>query len=213
MNAKLISIVGGIAVAAMAPGAAYAGGDYYGGAITGAAVPAPIPLPMYEPVWYMRVDGGVGMGDAASADESGMVFGEANDDSSYSADLPFGSQASWLKSEYDHYAVVGGGIGYRFSDRFRMDGTIDYHRGSNVTIEGSHHAGLLDNGVPTAGTFEGSIRDVTETQGAVFLLNAYYDLGTWDRFTPYIGGGIGFASISIERTVGYKQIAHDDAGW
>jgi opacity protein-like surface antigen len=211
MNAKLISIMGGIAVAAMVPGAANAGGDYYGGAITGAAIPAPIPVPVYESVWYMRVDSGVGLGDVAGASENGMVFGEEIDGSPYSADPTFGTSKSWLEARHDHDLLIGGGIGYRFNERFRMDGTIDYLRGSRIIIEGSHNADLLSSGAPTAGSFEGYVRDITDTQGAAFLINAYVDMGNWRSFTPYIGGGIGIATTTIERSIGFKQIAHDSS--
>jgi opacity protein-like surface antigen len=29
------------------------------------------------------------------------------------------------------------------------------------------------------------------------LANAYIDMGTWCGFTPYVGAGIGFATISV----------------
>lgn len=37
----------------------------------------------------------------------------------------------------------------------------------------------------------------------VGLFNTYNDLGTWHCVTPYIGGGVGFASISV---LGYKDV-------
>jgi opacity protein-like surface antigen len=37
----------------------------------------------------------------------------------------------------------------------------------------------------------------------VRLFNTYIDLGTWHCVTPYVGGGIGFASISV---LGLKDV-------
>jgi opacity protein-like surface antigen len=37
----------------------------------------------------------------------------------------------------------------------------------------------------------------------VGLFNTYIDLGTWHCVTPYVGGGIGFASISV---LGLKDV-------
>ncbi len=41
----------------------------------------------------------------------------------------------------------------------------------------------------------------------VGLLNAYIDLGTWRGITPYVGGGIGIASVSRARARGRQRSA------
>ena len=35
------------------------------------------------------------------------------------------------------------------------------------------------------------------------MFNTYIDLGTWHCVTPYIGGGVGFASIDV---IGLKDV-------
>jgi len=37
----------------------------------------------------------------------------------------------------------------------------------------------------------------------VGLFNTYIDLGTWHCVTPYVGGGVGFASVSV---LGLKDV-------
>lgn len=43
----------------------------------------------------------------------------------------------------------------------------------------------------------------------VGLANAYIDLGTWHCVTPYVGGGVGFASISV---IGLKDVNVPNGG-
>jgi opacity protein-like surface antigen len=90
-------------------------------------------------------------------------------------------------------AFFGGvGIGYRFNNWFRVDGTFEYRGGGSIGvndridyINGAGNAGVLTN------TYKGNLSSM------VALFNAYVDLGTWNCLTPYIGAGIGYASNRI----------------
>jgi len=78
------------------------------------------------------------------------------------------------------YATMFGlGAGFRMK-WLRADFTVDY---------------------ATPQTYSGtsvSPGDVTaKIQNTTALLNVYADLGTWYRFTPYIGGGIGTARVAV----------------
>lgn len=81
-------------------------------------------------------------------------------------------------------AIVGGGIGYQFNDHIRADATLGY-RGW-YKYSGS---------TPFDNTTFGGSADISNIVG---LVNAYYDIGHFDRFTPYIGGGIGFSSNDVD---------------
>ena len=78
-----------------------------------------------------------------------------------------------------HATMLGVGAGFRVK-WVRADFTVDY---------------------ATPQTFTGtsvSSGDVTaKIQNTTALLNLYADLGTWYRFTPYVGGGIGTARVVI----------------
>lgn len=90
---------------------------------------------------------------------------------------------SW-SSNSDSSAIIGAGIGYKFTDYLRADVTLGYrgwyNTGASTTISGSTISGNADTS-----TFDG-------------LANVYYDVGHYGRFTPYIGGGVGFASNTLD---------------
>lgn len=97
--------------------------------------------------------------------------------------------------EFDPGVYVGGTIGSDFGP-LRLEGEISY-RGSDVdsiTFEG--------DSFPTPGG-DGSV-------GALAVMfNAFLDLETGGPVTPYIGGGIGFANLSIDDVPYYND---DDDG-
>jgi opacity protein-like surface antigen len=74
-----------------------------------------------------------------------------------------------------------GGIGAGFKrGPLRIDVTVDH--GAAVGYRGT---------ALTAGDVRASVRATT------VLANAYYDIGTWAGFTPYIGAGIGPAYVRL----------------
>ena len=81
-------------------------------------------------------------------------------------------------------AILGAGIGYHINDHIRTDATLAY-RGW-YEYEGATTIG--------ATTLSGSA-DISSVVG---MVNAYYDIGHYDRFTPYVGGGIGFSSNHVK---------------
>ncbi len=88
----------------------------------------------------------------------------------------------------------GGGVGYHFTDLFRMDATLDYGRlrfgGENETAAPcpDPFGGPVDTGCRTEASGEASVWSG--------LLNAYVDLGTVSGFTPYVGAGAGYSYLS-----------------
>ena len=207
MTAKLttapaLGLAIGIALMAAMPTVALAGGDYYAGSGSvkdygGTPVPAPIPVPMYDPVWYFRADVGVGFGDGPSGSESGMVFGEAAHQ--YEAVHSFG--AGSINGDYDNAATFAVGVGYRWTDSFRTDLTAESLRDQNHSLAGSTRADLKFQGKHIPGYVESDVNDFTSVRGGALLLNAYYDLpARWGGFTPYVGAGLGFAMLGVDRT-------------
>jgi opacity protein-like surface antigen len=86
-------------------------------------------------------------------------------------------------------ALYGLGIGYKRNRWLRFDLTGEYRGDSTFFAQDSYPAG----GGFTAGTNEYTA-DVSSWLG---LANAYWDIVTWCGFTPYVGAGIGFATISV----------------
>jgi opacity protein-like surface antigen len=84
----------------------------------------------------------------------------------------------------------GVGVGYRFNNWFRVDGTLEYRGGGTIGA-----TDLVFNpfiGGNQTNTYKGKLSSM------VALFNAYVDLGTWNCLTPYLGAGIGYASNRID---------------
>jgi len=78
---------------------------------------------------------------------------------------------------------IGGGIGYKINDYFRTDLTLDYQTKSKFRGTTTGCGGFCVS------------QDSSDVTALSLLANAYVDLGTWHKFTPYVGGGIGGAHV------------------
>ena len=83
---------------------------------------------------------------------------------------------------FDSSGLFGLGVGYQFNHWFRVDVTGQYR--SRANFHGSQTLSL-GPGDFNADNFSGSKSE------ALFLVNAYVDLGTWWSITPFVGFGVG----------------------
>jgi opacity protein-like surface antigen len=129
--------------------------------------------------WYIR-------GDIAAAQDNAIAFGTAK----------------LLHMKPPNGWSAGLGAGYKFTNYLRADLTVDYRSpvstngiaGSQPCLVGA--APVLD---PATQAIVGSTPVFDTCTGIAHsrlnrthvLANAYVDLGTWSRFTPYVGAGIG----------------------
>jgi opacity protein-like surface antigen len=91
--------------------------------------------------------------------------------------------------------LFGLGIGYKRNHWLRFDLTGEY-RGDAVFVgQGAYAAGA------TFGA--GSNEYQADIRSWLGLANAYWDIATWCGFTPYVGAGIGFATLTVD---GLKDI-------
>jgi opacity protein-like surface antigen len=91
--------------------------------------------------------------------------------------------------------LFGVGVGYEFNTWLRFDVTGEY-RGKSLFIAQDSYPGGFD--------FDPGTNEYTaDIESWLGLANAYLDLGTYFCVTPYIGGGVGFASISV---LGLKDV-------
>ncbi|MEM1376749.1 MAG: outer membrane protein [Pseudomonadota bacterium] len=102
----------------------------------------------------------------------------------------------YLSGDLDNSYSLGGGIGYHFNHNLRADVTLDYDFKSDFS---GTSAGIctIDDGDPL--TDDSTPCNSSDTSGYTawtLLANAYVDLGTFNGFTPYVGGGIGGARVS-----------------
>jgi opacity protein-like surface antigen len=91
-------------------------------------------------------------------------------------------------------------VGYQVNRWFRFDVTGEYRGDSTFLAQdrypGSDGFNHVDVDIP--GNFNPGTNEYTaDIQSWVGLFNGYIDLGTYHCITPYVGGGVGFASISV----------------
>ncbi len=157
------------------------------------------PPPMVEPPpppdfggWYLRGDVGVGATQLSSWNYSlrpGL-------DNAGVLQAPGGPVWNTYHSIADT-AFAGAGVGYQFNNWLRFDMTGEYridaaYRATNhFTFAGCGSACYgFDNYSANLGT-------------ALFLANAYVDLGTWYGLTPFVGAGVGAAFHNLAGLTDY----------
>jgi opacity protein-like surface antigen len=147
------------------------------------AADLPLPPPAYQPPpvvvetsgWYLRGDVGVGV--------------QSFTDFTHTQTNPaFVWPADWtiVQHEIKDTTILGLGIGYAVNNWLRFDVTGEYRTKAVVKAVGRFTPFCAGGGV----CFDEF--DVNHS-AAVFLANAYVDLGTWWCLTPYVGGGVGAA--------------------
>jgi len=88
------------------------------------------------------------------------------------------SGTNFISTRLDSAPTLGVGFGFK-KDWFRADVTLDYGTGAKF--------------VGNTPTFSPEV--TAQITNLTTLFNAYFDLGTWAGFTPYIGGGAGFSYL------------------
>ena len=142
---------------------------------------APQPIEEFGSGWYLRGDVGV------SAYE-GAKFS--------SPDLP---PAKFHGEEFGSGAFVAAGVGYQFTNWFRADITGEYRFSTGVKA----HDLIEFEGDKFRNTYAG------DYSAFVGLVNAYFDLGTWNGITPFVGVGVGFTRNHLH---GFHETALNDVG-
>jgi opacity protein-like surface antigen len=127
--------------------------------------------------WYIRGD----VGYALNGDLEGEYV-------TYGA--PIGG-SNTIFGELDNSFSGGAGIGYQVTKHLRADLTADYFssadfNGSTVGGPCSIGGAVVTNCVST---------DSSAYSALSVMANAYIDIGTYGRFTPYVGAGLGVTHI------------------
>ena len=139
--------------------------------------------PMYAPPlvdfggWYLR-------GDIGFSNQSVSRVLDTNS-------TAYNNVAVSQTSSFGSAGIFDVGVGYAFTNWFRADVTAQWRGKSNFT-----GLDVVTGTGPFAGFVGTDIYTATKSE-FLFLANAYFDLGTWWSVTPFIGGGIGTARVSI----------------
>jgi opacity protein-like surface antigen len=161
--------------------------------------------------WYVRGDLGISFDRAPSLSFSNIAppaFGAVG------APLTIGSGANWTTTNF----TGGAGFGYRWNDWLRFDATWDYRTGPGGSRQATVVCPYGLTGVSSPGGVPlGFLYNTTNTCNAsasvrqsdnAFLGNAYFDLGTYYGFTPYVGGGLGLNVNNLTGNVNYNETAN-----
>jgi opacity protein-like surface antigen len=174
----------------------------------------PAPAYQYQPPaavaeqsgWYLRGDVGVGV-------QSFSKF-----DLEPASSLP----STWTVNQTDiqDATLLGFGIGYNFNSWLRFDVTGEYRTQAAFKGLGSYNQGTCDVGGVIGTCFDQYNGNFS---AAVFMANAYLDLGTWWCLTPYVGAGVGGAYDRISGvedigplppgTIGFGYTYSDQSNW
>jgi opacity protein-like surface antigen len=140
----------------------------------------PPPQPYYAPPpqqdfggWYLRGD-------------VGMTNSQAKLHDNLYDTLPGGARLTQNGEGFTGGTSWGVGVGYQFNNWFRADITGEYR--SRVAFSGSDFI-TFPGGSTLSDVYQGGYTSW------VGLVNAYADLGTWWCLTPFVGVGVGAASI------------------
>ncbi|HEV7255401.1 MAG TPA: outer membrane protein [Mesorhizobium sp.] len=102
-----------------------------------------------------------------------------------------------LEGEIDEAFSAGLGIGYQVSKHLRTDVTLDHF--FEADFEGSTDGFCYDEDLDDFVAC--SSEDRTSMSAWLLLANAYVELGTYGKFTPYVGAGVGGAHIKWDKLV------------
>ncbi len=91
-----------------------------------------------------------------------------------------------VDSSINATGILGVGAGYAFNSWLRADVTAEYR------FDAKHRH--VDRYVGGGNLITGNVG------GFVGLVNGYVDLGTWHRITPFVGAGVGMASLTMSGT-------------
>ncbi len=115
--------------------------------------------------------------------------------------IPAGpGQLTFDSNDIENGYGLGVGIGYQFTNNLRADLTGTYNFSSSYSgttgggAIGGDCAGLIGNPA-----FDCASVEQTSYTNFQVMANAYYDIGMYNGFTPYLGAGIGGAYISYDR--------------
>ena len=144
---------------------------------------APAPVVQDFGGWYLRGD--IGMTNTTN----GKLHVNAYDT------LPANTVWNQYGHGFDGGMLFGVGVGYQFNSWFRADVTGEYR--SKVSFKGQDYF-MFNPGGGLADTYTGGYKSW------VGLINGYVDLGTWWCLTPFVGAGVGAATI---KTTGFSDIA------
>lgn len=173
------------------------------------AVPVPAPIPIPDSFnWYVRGDAGYAVKAQGSTTVAGPaldIVGVEEQHGPYMGSIGFGRYITpSLRAEFsldlrNNQPVVQGRVQH-YSFQRVMDAAP-----TNVVNIGPGYSGT---GIATfdVHTYDVAREEKAKVGATTLMANAYYDLKTGTRFTPYVGAGAGIALTVLKRQ--YKETSN-----
>jgi opacity protein-like surface antigen len=146
------------------------------------AADAVVDVPRAEDLWYVTLFGGASFPNNVKTHNNGGGY-------DYSLDLDTGF-------------VVGGAVGWRINDVFRVEGELSYAR---YKTGGYSYSGPSSGSNPASGNLS-----------ATYLLaNVWADVAHFGNAKLYVGGGIGAAYVTADTLFNNSPFGfgYGDGGW
>lgn len=200
MFSKALALAGLTLIAGAAPGwAADWGGvkDMGGGVAIPVPAPAPVPTYDYDSDWYVGLAIGANISQSAKIKDSDVDY------------LGNSTPGVWARDSSDIGAspIFSGSFGRYITPSLRAEIAIDYTPDSQISDPRklgyvvTNSAPKFSGGVISTDTnlYAVTRTDTVKLARTTGLVNLLYDIQTGTRFTPYIGGGVGFTWRSLRR--------------
>jgi opacity protein-like surface antigen len=169
----------------------------------GAPVPVPVPAPMPVSTFDADSDWYIGLAIGANLSQSASI---RDTDIDY---LGTESPGVWARDSDEMGAspIFGLNFGRYITPSLRAEIAVDYSPDAKISKDGrqvypvTNSAQNFDIGVGGIDTdnYTVSRSDTVKLSRTTMLVNLIYDIHTGTRFTPYIGGGVGFTWRKLRR--------------
>jgi len=209
---KALALAGLTLIGAATPGWA---ADWGGVRDMGGGVPVPVPAPAPVPTFDADSDWYVGLAIGAVISQQATINSYVTD-SVGNVTPGVGARDG---SDIGSSPIFGLSFGRYLTPSLRAEIAIDYDRGSTIANADDSNIATLSRSavssyvlpVTSAPTFDTSTYDVSRSDlvklsRTTALVNVIYDIHTGTRFTPYIGGGVGFTWRQMKRS--YSETAN-----
>ena len=130
-----------------------------------------------------------------------------------------GAAFEFLQADFESSGLFGGAVGYRVNNWFRADVSAEYRMRAGFDGFDRYDGdgdGLLTN--MTVGN-DGTNEYTADKSEFLILANAFVDLGSYHRISPYVGAGVGasYTMISNLQDINTPQsstaYANDHGAW
>jgi opacity protein-like surface antigen len=170
--------------------------DMGGGVAVPVPAPAPVPTYDYDSDWY------IGLAIGANISQSATI---TDTDRDY---LGNSTSGVWARDSGDigTSPIFGLNFGRYITPSLRAEIAIDYTPNAQISRDNRlgydvHPSGYdFDTASVVTNSYHVERTDTVKLARTTGLINLIYDIPTGTRFTPYIGGGVGFTWRSLRRS-------------